>query len=418
MVPSARPEQDPGRATVRTFLIADIRGYTSFTREHGDEAAGRLAGEFAEIAREAAAARGGEVLELRGDEALAVFPSPAQAVRAAVELLEACSEEMAEDPTLPLTVGVGVDHGEAVPVEGGYRGRALNTAARLCSKAVAGEVLVTSVVAEAETQVEEVQFEEHGALELKGFDAPVEVMRAVRVPTPRDAIVPLSGEPLPGCRWSSTPSRGWWTGSTSCAGSAGHGGRPDVEGDGFCSSRDPPGSARRVSWPSLPPRSTVGRAWSATPERVERGPPSRIRAVQEAELTATPTLLVLDDVDVLGQEVVALLDGSMAAVERRPVMVVATFREAEGEPALASLVERTDGRGDAHRGLPPLGASAVEEVARLYTGEDVVDLPLESVLRASRGVPARVHEVVSDWARSEASRRLAGRRRVPSRGKD
>ena len=131
-----------------------------------------------------------------------------------------------------------------------------------------------------------------------------------------------------------------------------------------------------------------------------------IRAVQEAELTATPTLLVLDDVDVLGQEVVALLDGSMAAVERRPVMVVATFREAVGEPALASLVERADGRGDAHRGLPPLGASAVEEVARLYTGADVVDLPLESVLRASRGVPARVHEVVSDWARSEASRRL------------
>ena len=402
----ARDEAHTAAAAARTFVIADIRGYTSFTREHGDEAAGRLAGEFAEIAREAAAARGGEVLELRGDEALAVFPSPAQAVRAAVELLEACSEEMAEDPTLPLTVGVGVDHGEAVPVEGGYRGRALNTAARLCSKAVAGEVLVTRVVAEAETQVEEVQFEEHGALELRGFDAPVEVMRAVRVPTPRDAIVPLSGEPLPGLpleldtftrlvdridqlRWL----RGAW--------------RQTRRGRGrvlFVSGPAGIGKTRLVAEFAAEVHGRTGVVRYAGAGGA--GTALAIRAVQEAELTATPTLLVLDDVDVLGQEVVALLDGSMAAVERRPVMVVSTFREAEGEPALASLVERTDGLGDAHLMLPPLGASAVEEVARLYTGEDVVDLPLESVLRASSGVPARVHEVVSDWARSEASRRL------------
>ena len=37
---------------VLTFLIADIRGYTSYTRARGDEGAARLAGTFAEIARE------------------------------------------------------------------------------------------------------------------------------------------------------------------------------------------------------------------------------------------------------------------------------------------------------------------------------------------------------------------------------
>jgi class 3 adenylate cyclase len=30
-------------AEIRTFLIADVRGYTVFTQEHGDEAAARLA---------------------------------------------------------------------------------------------------------------------------------------------------------------------------------------------------------------------------------------------------------------------------------------------------------------------------------------------------------------------------------------
>src|ERR1051325_2873739 len=78
---------------ILTFLIADVRGYTSFTQEHGDEAAAQLAATFAEIAREGVEAYGGRVVELRGDEALAVFTSPRQALRAAVELQAAFADE-------------------------------------------------------------------------------------------------------------------------------------------------------------------------------------------------------------------------------------------------------------------------------------------------------------------------------------
>jgi Transcriptional regulator/sugar kinase len=65
-----RPQAAESRAVVRTFLIADVRGYTSFTQTRGDEAAGELAAKFAALAREAVTATGGEVIELRGDEAL------------------------------------------------------------------------------------------------------------------------------------------------------------------------------------------------------------------------------------------------------------------------------------------------------------------------------------------------------------
>jgi hypothetical protein len=71
-------------ADVRTFLIADVRGYTRFTQEHGDEQAGELAARFADLAGEVVSSCGGQVLELRGDEALAVFGSARQAPRAAV----------------------------------------------------------------------------------------------------------------------------------------------------------------------------------------------------------------------------------------------------------------------------------------------------------------------------------------------
>ena len=55
-------------------------------------------------------------------------------------------EETLDQPELPLTIGIGLDAGEAVPVQGGYRGAALNLAARLCGQARAGEILATREV--------------------------------------------------------------------------------------------------------------------------------------------------------------------------------------------------------------------------------------------------------------------------------
>ena len=104
---------------IRTFLIADVRGWTTFTQQRGDETAAKLASKFTGIARETVQHRDGEVIELRGDEALAVFSSARQAVRAAVDLQERFVEETVDDPELPMPVGIGLDAGEAVPVEGG-----------------------------------------------------------------------------------------------------------------------------------------------------------------------------------------------------------------------------------------------------------------------------------------------------------
>lgn len=131
----AQPEVEARRTGFRTFLIADVRGYTAYTRENGDEAAAALAATFAKNVREVVSARDGYLLELRGDEALVVFDSPRQALRTAIEL-----QERFKEVELPRGVGIGLDAGEAVPVEGGYRGGALNLAARLCAQAQAGEI--------------------------------------------------------------------------------------------------------------------------------------------------------------------------------------------------------------------------------------------------------------------------------------
>jgi peptide/nickel transport system substrate-binding protein len=172
---------------VRTFLIADVRGYTMFTQEHGDEEAARLAGRFAQVTRSVVEDHRGNVLELRGDEALVVFGSPRSAIRGAVAMQQRFVEDTIADPSLPLTVGIGLDAGEAVPVEGGYRGGALNVAARLCSLARAGEVLASREVVHLALRVEGVRFTERGQAQLKGLDKPVHVV-AVRSEERDDAL--------------------------------------------------------------------------------------------------------------------------------------------------------------------------------------------------------------------------------------
>ena len=134
---------------VQAFLIADIRGYSTFTSQRGAAAAAHLATTFTDLSRDAVAARGGKVLGLRGDEVLAAFSTAGQAVRATLDIQFACAEATAAEPDFPLGVGAGLDFGEAVAVDDAYHGAAINMAARLCAHAAAGQVLVTATIADA-----------------------------------------------------------------------------------------------------------------------------------------------------------------------------------------------------------------------------------------------------------------------------
>lgn len=168
----------PASAAVRTFLIADVRGYTRFTQEYGDEAAARLASRFAEIVREGAELRGGRCIEIRGDEALVVFESARQAIRAAKDLQQSFAEESDPDLALPLRVGIGIDSGEAVELEdGSFRGNALNVAARLCGLAHGGEVLVSEGTRHLAGPLPGLRYVDRGRMNLKGISDPVHALR-------------------------------------------------------------------------------------------------------------------------------------------------------------------------------------------------------------------------------------------------
>jgi ABC-type transport system substrate-binding protein/class 3 adenylate cyclase len=186
------PEQE---GVLRAFLIADVRGYTRFTQTRGDEAAAELAAHFARLTREVVTEGGGELVELRGDEALTVFASPRQAVRTAVEIQRRLRGAQNPDEALPLGVGIGIDAGEAVPVEGGWRGKALNVAARLCSLAGPGQINVTETVGALAGGVPGVRLVPRKPVRVKGIEQPVRLLEVVP-DKPLPELRPLENSPV------------------------------------------------------------------------------------------------------------------------------------------------------------------------------------------------------------------------------
>jgi class 3 adenylate cyclase len=179
-------------APVRTFLIADIRGYTRFTEEHGDEASARLAARFSSLVDDGVEVRGGTLIEIRGDEALAVFDSARQAIRAAVDLQRQFAAHTADDQDLPLRVGIGIDSGEAIELEdGSYRGAALNVAARLCALAHGGEVIVSEGTGHLAGRLPGVRYVDRGRAHLKGIADTVRLIR----------VTPEEEQPEPSQPW-------------------------------------------------------------------------------------------------------------------------------------------------------------------------------------------------------------------------
>jgi WD40 repeat protein/class 3 adenylate cyclase len=393
----------PG-TVVLTFLIADVRGYTAYTQSRGDEAAARLAAAFAEIAREGVEGHGGDVIELRGDEALAIFRSARDALRAAVDLQVTFADEVQLDPSVPLLVGIGLDAGEAVPVDGGYRGGALNLAARLCSQAKAGEVLVSQGVAHLARAVDGVRLHEYGDVELKGLSEPMRVLRATRddedpdalsqrlvvdgrppperseVPPQLDPVTPIIGRERDVRRlnWAWRTARRGEGGVLVITGPSGIG-KTRLAAEG---ARTAAHGGARVTYASF----------------ADAG----LQAVAAAN--GRPAFVVLDDLEhASADELAAALEQASSAAETATLVVVA-FDDEHASPELLSAARRIAGDDGVLR-PQPLGLDEIRRIAALYLGTAVDVLP-SGLLESSGGVPRRVHEQVSEWAHAEAAERL------------
>jgi adenylate cyclase len=143
------------------MCFLDITGYTRLTEERGDEAAADLAARLAGLVRRSSQGHGGTPVKWLGDGVMFYFEEPADAVLAAIEMVEKVGRQ-----GLP-PAHVGIHAGPVVFQEGDYFGRTVNLASRIAEYARPREVLVSQEVVDA-ADGGPVTFAEIGPVELKG----------------------------------------------------------------------------------------------------------------------------------------------------------------------------------------------------------------------------------------------------------
>jgi class 3 adenylate cyclase/tRNA A-37 threonylcarbamoyl transferase component Bud32 len=160
-------------SATRGFLFADLRGYTAFVEERGDEEAARLLERYRSMTRAVISRHAGAEVRTEGDSFYVLFPSVARAVSAGLELVDEAARRTDAEPAYPIRVGVGINAGEAVETPEGPVGSAVNLAARICAQAAPGTVLVSETVRGLVRTRASFEFEAAGDHRLKGIGEPV-----------------------------------------------------------------------------------------------------------------------------------------------------------------------------------------------------------------------------------------------------
>jgi len=171
-----------------TFLFMDLVGFSALTAERGDDSAADVALQlFASVRRVLPRYRGEEIKTI-GDAMMVRCEDPRDGLELGLEI----SDQIGDEGELP-PLRIGVHTGPAVSRDGDWYGNAVNVAARLCSAAGGGEVLVSEATREAAGSPRHIDFGERRLHWLKNMPQPVAAGSAARRECPSERPPLLRG---------------------------------------------------------------------------------------------------------------------------------------------------------------------------------------------------------------------------------
>ena len=121
----------------------------------------------------------GAEIRTEGDSFYVVFTSVGSAVRAGLAILDDAGAASGPTDSAPIRVGIGIHAGETVDTDEGIVSSAVNIAARVCSAAGPGQLLVTETVRGLTRGYLPVRFVPVGSRRLKGIAEPMALFRVV-----------------------------------------------------------------------------------------------------------------------------------------------------------------------------------------------------------------------------------------------
>jgi class 3 adenylate cyclase len=180
-----------------TFVFTDIEGSTALLKELGDRY-GEVLSQHRRIVRDAFGARGGREIDTQGDAFFFAFPRAREAVTAAIDVQRGhASAEWPDGATV--RVRIGLHTGEPAVGEEGYLGLDVVRAARICTVARGGNVLLseTTRALVGSSLPDGVSVFPLGERHLKGLDEPERVYELEIEGVAAAPAAPAAPEPEP-----------------------------------------------------------------------------------------------------------------------------------------------------------------------------------------------------------------------------
>ena len=154
--------------STHTFLFADLVGFTALAELEGDDRALEVALGLQRRVRGMLEEHSAEQVKAIGDGLMLRCGEPRAAILLGLRLVEELHGERGFPP-----VRVGIHTGPAIANEGDWYGRTVNVAARLCSVAPGGEVMVSESTRDAAGKVPGVDWGERELHWLRNVSEPV-----------------------------------------------------------------------------------------------------------------------------------------------------------------------------------------------------------------------------------------------------
>ena len=181
---------DVARRVEVVVIESDIRGFTTLSEQMSPEEVIRMLNTYVRLQAEIIESAGGSIDKYMGDAVLAVFEGPSAHARAldCAEAIQAEVHKRNESPEFgrPVHIGIGIASGEVVMGNMGSEqrmehtviGSPVNLAARLCSAANAGEIVIAQ--SGFQRARPDASLADAEPIEAKGFADPIPCLRLRR----------------------------------------------------------------------------------------------------------------------------------------------------------------------------------------------------------------------------------------------
>ncbi len=156
-----------------TILFTDLVGSTAMAQELGDNAADDLRRTHFEQLRRAVATTDGTEVKTIGDAMMVSYTSAADAIAGAVAMQQLVDAHNTSNDGARIEMRVGVSAGDASYEDGDWFGTPVVEAARLCSAAAGGQILISDIVRVLAGTRSAHDVVPVGPIEGKGLPAPI-----------------------------------------------------------------------------------------------------------------------------------------------------------------------------------------------------------------------------------------------------